>query len=158
VLALIDMRPSFLVCAVLALGGCCANDPYSVEFHLAPETICADSEYFVWNGVTEVPPGYKPVLADSKGGSERHPHLEFFDATDAPVTVPMRTQREVMCEGGCPHTETSYDIGTLPPGDYTMVHRRKNASGHRLVTPTGDVPWGEFMGDVALVTTLRIGS
>lgn len=142
---------------LMALGACC-YDPYDLELSLAPDVpVCGAFVYWEWNGVTEPPAGYFPVLIRSDGLHDGEPILELFDSTGAPVSVPREVDEDARCRDGCPLTTTRFDIAGLAPGDYAVVVRRSRVPGENLIgLRTVEIPWATFEGEDALVSTLRI--
>ena len=49
--------------------------------------------------------------------------------------------------------DVTYDLTSLEPGTYTVVHRRANGTGDRI-NCTDECPWTSFDGEEALVMTL----
>ena len=120
--------------------------------------VCEGTRFFEWNGVTDLPEGFAPVLIRSDGGSEDEPVLELFDATGAAVSPPRTVYDDAQCPTGCPLQTTSYDLSALPSGDYTVVLRRDHLPGEMIIGYRGadGIPWGSWEGEDALVSTLRI--
>jgi hypothetical protein len=80
--------------------------------------------------------------------------LEFYldgVSVDVPVIMALRDNRTV---NGCGFSHTQiYDMSRLPPGDYTVVHRRANGTGEQVNCV--ECPWEEFEGEEALVMVME---
>jgi hypothetical protein len=57
---------------------------------------------------------------------------------------------------GCAHNARHYALSALAPGEYTLVHRRKNGTGDPLNCIDLDCPWTTFDGDQAVMLTLGV--
>lgn len=81
--------------------------------------------------------------------------LEFF-LDGAPVDVPVIMElRDNKPLNGCGFSNVhTYDMSLLPPGDYTVVHRRANGTGD-TVTCRNECPWEDFEGEEALVMVME---
>lgn len=62
-------------------------------------------------------------------------------------------RHETVTAGGCPRDWLDYDLRALPPGEYTVVHRRSAESPNTESPHRG---WTTFDGEAALVTTFVI--
>ena len=80
--------------------------------------------------------------------------LEFyFDGSPVEVPVTMAFRDNSTLNGcGFSHTRT-YDLSRLPPGDYTVVHRRASGTGDPVNCV--ECPWEDFEGEEALVMVME---
>jgi hypothetical protein len=82
--------------------------------------------------------------------------LEIYASLDGTARVPSpgTVRRDFVESGSCAFDLVEYDISTLAPGRYLLVHRRSSA-------PEGfdyyvEADWTTFEGEDALVTTLVV--
>jgi len=147
-----------LVLPLFVLPACCFERWNETIALTSGVPACGDEIYIAWNEVNEIPDGFFLFVGKSDGGSEDEPVLELFDASGTAVAFPFTVVEDQMCAMGCPRTTASYDVSGLPPGDYTLVHRRRFGSGDMLIVVPGgaSIPWSAWEGEQALVATLRI--
>ena len=81
--------------------------------------------------------------------------LEFYldgASVDVPMTMELRDNNTV---NGCGFSQVlTYDMSALPPGDYTVVHRRANGTGDAVCN--GECLWEDFEGEEALVMVMEL--
>jgi hypothetical protein len=140
-----------LTLVALGAGGCCVG-PGFLTLHI-------DGNTPRWDETMDVSP--QPQLTAHYGDDEQPagPIFEIYDSAAQPVTLSVQVipwAENPEQDGSCPHTEEETTVAApLPPGDYTLVHRRANGTGRELAC-TGDCPSTTFDGEKALVVTLRV--
>jgi hypothetical protein len=82
--------------------------------------------------------------------------LELYDASSRRVTFVGQDMFVPTDVEGCAHNERQYTFAALQPGDYLLVHRRKNGTGHPLNCIEPGCPWTTYAGDEAVTLTLAI--
>ena len=82
--------------------------------------------------------------------------IEVFRGDQA-IEVPSKTQAKGRTAGSCGYGfVTTYDLRSLAPGRYTLVHRRANGINGKVSCGKEPCTWGKFQGADALVTELVV--
>lgn len=124
-----------------------------------------------WNGTT-----LWRDHADSEGYRGRVPggtvEVAFIDSTPdtkmklagvplevyrggARLEVPWHMRAQGRADGACGYAQVArFDLRALPPGEYTLVHRRASGVNGQVSCGTQLCTWGTFEGQEALVTQL----
>jgi hypothetical protein len=148
-----------LVLTALAvfLGGCCGAHPDPIYiFELYLDAFDWTSEVDTSSGVDGVPPVIRVRFGD-RGVTFRETELLEIYAPDGTARIPITgaVMRDFVDDVTCPADVVDYDISTLAPGTYLMVHRRSSAP-EGFDAYLGEADWTTFEGEDALVTTLVV--
>ncbi len=73
------------------------------------------------------------------------------------LKIPSHFEHRGPQSGSCGHAfVTTYDLSSLEPGTYTLVHRQSSGASGEASCGKEPCPWGSYQGEPALVTTLVI--
>ena len=107
-----------------------------------------------------VPGGTLEVAFSTEGPTTalrfEQPPVEVFRGTER-VSTPWRRIEAGRADGACGFSHVaSFDLRALPPGTYTLVHRRARGLGGGVHCGRERCAWGTYAGEDALVTALTL--
>lgn len=155
------MRFAYLLLP-LVVQGCdpCAGPHYlNVDFvrygALPDGTPTEESQAGLWGAREDMKTSDEVEIIFQKDATLPAGALELY-AGDTRVMFASVDQFVPTNTEACAHNERHYALSALAPGEYTLVHRRKNGTGDPLNCLDLDCPWTTFDGDQALTLTLGV--
>lgn len=155
------MRFAYLLLP-LVVQGCdpCAGPHYlNIDFvqhgALPDGTPTEESQAGLWGARVDMKTSDELQIIFRKDASLPADVLELY-AADTRVMFSGVDQFVPTNTEGCAHNERHYALSALAPGEYTLVHRRKNGTGDPLNCLDLDCPWTTFDGDQAVTLTLAV--
>ena len=137
--------------ACLFVLGCCSGGQHYLNVSVGESNFQTSPNW----GETGPAQGTLLVVSYVEERSLAGDPLEFYfggASVDVPVSMTIRDNR---AENGCGTSHVwTYDMSQLPPGSYTVVHRRSSGTGDPM--NCGDeCPWVDFEGEDALVMVME---
>lgn len=145
-----------------AVAGCCGGGgPDSLSIHLDRHSTFPDgtpafgSDAPRWGDAATLDTGDNIRILFEQDAELHGDVLELYAADGSRVPLPGDDSFAPTDNESCAHNERVYSLKMVEPGDYTLVHRRRNGTGDDL-NCGGECPWTTFDGDEALVLALTI--
>jgi len=146
-------------------SGCCAQGPdiftiWTAQYSSWSDPISTGCNWgtITWGGTTEVVAG-SSILTIYQGDDDDRMRADVIEVWDGNTAMNLATETDMdhSCQTGCPSPRTLYRLD-LPPGTYTLVHRRSRGTGKAVHTPgaASEDPWTTFDGEPALTSELVV--